>query len=182
MYFLNVGVNGLQVVVWDFESRTLSRTSLGSCVYPSMAHGFKGLICVVCVASNIVVYKQWGTLSVVAALPTWSCFPIVDSFCPAGNVYGRHKTCDHVSQLLTRFAPQATFMAGTKHVIMFPNCWLALPRRQRLWRHKTCDHVSQLLTRLWRYKTCFWTTSETFLVFGQRATMVPRSATDGQTS
>ena len=137
MYFLNVGVNGLKVVVWDFESRTLSRTSLGSCLYPSMAHGFKGLICVVCVASNIMVYKQWGTLSVVATLPTWSCFPIVDSFCPAGNVYGRHKTC---------------------------------------------DHVSQLLTRLWRYKTCFWTTSETFLVFAQRATMVPRSATDGQTS
>ena len=50
-------------------------------------------------------------------------------------------------------------------VIMSLKCWLVLSRAQHLWRTQ---------------KKPFWKSSETFLVFARRATMLPCFATDGQ--
>ena len=80
--------------------------------------------------------------------------------------------CGHCDEIIGAWGPGKTRThcgGNIADVIMFPKCWLVLPRAQHLCR-----------TQILCPTQCFWKSSETFAVSALRATMLPRFATGGQ--
>ena len=91
--------------------------------------------------------------------------------------YNSLLVCIMISPVRTSVQPTVWEVRGQQNedtlwrqqdVIVFPKCWLVLPRAQHL-----CPT---------NFVSCFWESSEIYLVSAPRATMLPRFATDGQSS